>query len=442
MSDGIEFVLDDARFRILVRVTAQDGSTRDYSFGVFARQAEVGFEDTALTVDEDVPQADADPQAANARVDIRVPGMREAAGGLTYAAGDTDPADLDSDLGTSRPVVFSIADGDEGTAAVDIPIAPDEVNEAHETFTVTLEVSTLQAAATGVTAKDDAKTVTVTITDNDPPAAPASFALTRRNERLVATWTKPAGPVASYQLQYKTQDAPDMRVPAATRDDPATGWRTLGLAGTATRAEITGLKPGTAYVVRVRATDGQEGTGNGYGPWSTSPPTTPRGWPALPRDLAVTPGNGRLDLSWTAPPPPVTGYQLDYRVQPDGQSGFVGNVWCEAAQTGMDASPADGWVAEDRGTESDPPATTQTIDGLENGKKYMLRLRAVNGEGTAGCTNVDPSRTWVLRRELTPTDTRPVLTFGADSATIMEGEDGTLTAKLESGRPRATCGPS
>ena len=196
---------------------------------------------------------------------------------------------------------------------------------------------------------------------------------------------------------------------------------------TATRTEITGLKPGTAYVVRLRATDGQEGAGNGYGPWSTSPPTTPRGWPPLPKDLTVTPGNGRLDLSWTAPPPPVTGYEVHYRVQPDGQYGFTGNVWCEALQTVAEPSPADGWVdAGHTGT-----GTTRGIDGLENGKKYMLRLRAVNAEGSAGCTNVDPSRTWVLRRELTPTDTRPVLTFGAESATIMEGEDGTLTAKLD-----------
>ena len=220
VSDEIAFDLDDVSFRILVRVTAEDGSTQDYRFGTFSRQAEVGFEDTALTVDEDVPQEDAAPQAANARVVIRAPGMREAAGSLEYAAGDTDPADLDTDLGSARPANFSIGDGDGGTVAVDIPIVPDGVNEAHETFTVTLGVTTLQTAATGVTVKDDAKTVTVTIKDNDPPTAPASFALTRRNERLVATWTKPAGPVASYQLQYKTQDAPDMRVPAATRGRP------------------------------------------------------------------------------------------------------------------------------------------------------------------------------------------------------------------------------
>ena len=94
-------------------------------------------------------------------------------------------------------------------------------------------------------------------------------------------------------------------------------------------------------------------------------------WAAKPRDLTVTPGNAKLDLSWRAPAgPAVTGYDVHYTSAPevavaDGTAAF-----------GSDASLA--WVAATRaGT-----AASQTIASLGNDTAYRVRVRVRTGSGT------------------------------------------------------------
>ena len=111
----------------------------------------------------------------------------------------------------------------------------------------------------------------VTVLDNDPPAAPAELSLNPGAQSLTASWEKPDGPVAGYQLRYKEELAPDQD--ATTPGDPSTGWIIITPSGIGTSAEITGLTQGTAYHVQVRANDGQAQPGNGYGGWSASQTT-------------------------------------------------------------------------------------------------------------------------------------------------------------------------
>lgn len=81
--------------------------------------------------------------------------------------------------------------------------------------------------------------------------------------------------------------------------------------------------------------------------------------PDAPTDLAATPGNGSVDLTWTAPfdgGSPITDYVIEYKLSSD----FV-------------------WLNFADGTSI---ATSVTVTGLNNGSSYDFRVSAVNGDGT------------------------------------------------------------
>ncbi len=192
-------------------------------------------------------------------------------GTLTYAAGDTNPASLSADLQTGYPTTFSASAGATYLNMPQIPTADDSVNEEDETFKITFD------AGTGYTVGTPA-TIVITITDNDPPAAPSGLSLTAGSGKLTASWSKPVGPVTGYELRYRAATAANQT--ATTAGDPSTGWVTITPSGTTGTAEITGLTNGTSYRVVVRATDGQTGSGNGWGLWSGSESGTPTATPA------------------------------------------------------------------------------------------------------------------------------------------------------------------
>ena len=286
-------------------------------------------------------------------------------GTLTYAAGTTNGASLSADLTTGYATTFSASANQYPLPTLATPV-DDTVNEEHETFTVTIN------AGTGYVVGSPA-TLAVTITDNDPPAAPSGLSLTAGSGKLSASWTKPAGPVTGYELRHKQTTAANQT--ATTPGDPSTGWVTSTASITTTSAEITGLTNGTAYHVQVRATDGQTETGNGYGAWSASQSGTPVAVPppAAPTNLSVSAGNTQLGLTWTAPSGTLTGYDVHYT------SAVASSVSNSAAASGNDASAA--WVAVSRGTENTPPTASQTISSLSNGTAYRVRVRAKNSVG-------------------------------------------------------------
>ena len=176
------------------------------------------------------------------------------------------------------------------------------------------------------------------------PARPAAPTLTPGNGQLSVSWTAPAtggSPIADYDVRYRLGAS-----------GVWTEWE-ASTTSTATRATVTGLTNAQAYLVQVRATNSV-----GDSPWSNAASGTPAATaPARPAAPALTPGNGQLSVSWSAPATggsPITGYGIEYRA---GTSG----PWTSHAHGGT--------------------ATRTTIPDLTNNRAYRVRVRAANAVG-------------------------------------------------------------
>ena len=97
----------------------------------------------------------------------------------------------------------------------------------------------------------------VTVSNKRPfsyPEKPTGLSTTAGVGKLDLTWTAPTNtggsPITGYDVHYKTFAAANQ---AGTGSDPTTGWVAASHGSTATTGSITGLTPGTAYNVRVRA---------------------------------------------------------------------------------------------------------------------------------------------------------------------------------------------
>jgi|GEM_PF-2313253 len=246
---------------------------------------------------------------------------------VTYAAGSSNPASLTDDLQTGYATTVTAAANAVPTLRLAVPV-DDTVNEEHETFDITIN------AGTGYTVGTPS-TITVTITDNDPPAAPA-LTVTPGNWQLTASWVKPDGPVTEYELRFKEASAPDRE---GTGSDLSTGWRTQSQLVPSTSLSIPALTADTDYHVQVRATDGQSETGNGYGDWSAlQTATTPA--PNLLTGLTVHDGTQELflDANRADGLAGLGGPDALYTVQvnPGIHSVTVTPTWTNSAITGVD----------------------------------------------------------------------------------------------------------
>ena len=318
-----------------------------------------------------------------------------------------DPASTASSDEYSVPTTKSLLADSDSAASVNVDFNDDSVNEPHETVILRLEATSNRYTL------GTQKTFTLTIQDDDPPAAPGGFSVSGGYLSLKARWTKPVGPVTGYSLRFKEASAPD-QISATLR--PAGGWVLWSPPSgseTSTTAELGGtfydlnnatyeLSSGTAYHVQVRAYDGQTEAGNGWGAYSASQTATPRGVPDAPANLDVGNGDRRLVLTWTAPSGgTLTGYDVHYT------SAAAGTVTNAAAASGSDPSAA--WVAVSRtGTTA-----SQTISDLTNGTAYRVRVRATNANGAGD---------WAFG---TGTATTPVVEITENVVEITEGGSAT-----------------
>ena len=260
-----------------------------------------------------------------------------------------------------------------------------------------------------------------------PPAAPTDLEAVTGTGKLDLTWTAPAGTVTGYDVHYTSAEVGTVADDAsASGNDPAAAWVEVTRTSTDTTAsqEITPLTNGTAYRVRVRVRARNDAVASDWA-HDTGVPL------AAPTWEMVTAGDEKLDLTWIAPTGTVTGYDVHYTSAPTSGNGAVEDD--AMVQTGQSATADNGWVTEDRGTEADPPATSQTITGLENNTVYRVRVRAKNaggnsawlhGTGTPQADTTVPAPTFSPADDKTETDNTTDITLTFEEAVKKDNQNG------------------
>jgi Fibronectin type III domain len=152
---------------------------------------------------------------------------------------------------------------------------------------------------------------------------------------------------------------------------PITGYRVEtwsggSLVGTTTVGNeywlwVTGLTNGTAYTFTVAALNSA-----GWGPASApSAPVVPHEAPGAPSSVEVTPGDGRVDVRWSAPASQGGSAITGYRVRL-----FVDGNWFREIHFGV--------------------ALTLDVTGLSNGTAYTVDVAAENDVGYGPATSSGP----------------------------------------------------
>ena len=136
--------------------------------------------------------------------------------------------------------------------------------------------------------------------------------------------------------------------------------------------------------------------------------------PGAPGDLAVTPVESGLDVTWTAPvmtgKPPLTGYDVERRLR-SSAADAVSETW----GTWTDVSHGD-------------TSTSADITGLTPGATYQVRVRGVNAEGDGE---------WAGPEDGVPGQPNRAPAFLSDSVTL-EVDENTAPGADIGGSPTAT----
>ena len=218
----------------------------------------------------------------------------------------------------------------------------------------TLSVRAVTSAATGPAVGRSV------VLQPDVPGTPTSVSAVGLDAQGAAevAWAPPAtdggSPVTGYRVHAARADAPDL--PTAT----------AALGSDATSHLLTGLQPGTAYVVSVAAVNAV-----GTGARATVAVELETTTPGAPAGASVTQDAAArtATLTWSPPPSdggqPVTGYRV--------------------ARDGVDANGTGAWSTTVAAT-----AGSHTFRNLRPGDTYRLTVEALNvhGAGAAGSASV------------------------------------------------------
>lgn len=202
----------------------------------------------------------------------------------------------------------------------------------------------VRAVSSGGTGANSGTLTQSTAASATAPAAPTGLTVTPGNQLLSLSFAAGAdGGSAITNYEYSTNGG--------------SSWTARSPASTATSFDITGLTNGTSYDVQVRAVNAI-----GTGTATDSVAGTPRTTPGAPTGLSVTPGNGQLTASFTAPASNGGSALTNYEYSTNGGSSFTA------------VSPAS-------------TSTSITITGLSNGTSYNVQVRAVNAAGSGTATD-------------------------------------------------------
>ncbi len=227
-------------------------------------------------------------------------------------------------------------------------------------------------------------------TPSTTPDAPEKVRISNQGDKeLTVKWDAPVttggDDISGYVVQWRAKGIANWEATSTTEDDTIAADK---FSHTFTQHLSTDLGNGVSYEARVIAKNR-----NGRGTPSVHVEGKPRTTPNSPDDLEATEGDTELALTWTAPT--ETGgvnITIDYYIveyKKDGENSF------KPEQT-TDAS------------------TNLTLDGLENGKLYTIRVKAHNSEGDTS----EPSGT---------TTGKPRTIPGKPDITAVTAGNGTLT---------------
>ena len=286
-------LLNGRSYQVQVRATNAEGTSDWSPSGTGSTGSDPVFSATTQA------RSVAENSAAGTNVGAALPAATDADGDtLTYSMTGTDAASFDFNASTRRITTKTNVTYD---------------HEAKSSYTVTVSATDGRGTAS--------VTVTITVTDvSEPPSAPAAPTVTATSgttDSLDVSWTAPTNTgkpaISDYDVQY--------------REGNTGAFTAVTHTGTGTSATITGLTPGTAYQVQVRATNA-EGT-SGWSPSgsdSTSLPViTISGGPAVAE-------GANASFTVTASPAPASNLDVSVTVTDAPHGDFVAAA-NEGAQT-------------------------------------------------------------------------------------------------------------
>ncbi|MCY3634413.1 MAG: fibronectin type III domain-containing protein [bacterium] len=214
-------------------------------------------------------------------------------------------------------------------------------------------------------------TVFSSTTPATAPGTPTGLAATVEDRQLALRWNEPpsnGSPISHYTIECRLGGTA-----IAVGSCGSSNWIAYATVST-NSTTVRGLANGTAYDIRVRATNRAGSSG-----WATVS-ATPAAVPRIPTNMTATTSGRGIDVTWTAPADggsPITRYTVQYC-----------SAGCANWQT--------------RTVSGNPPATTTTLTGLASSTTYRVRVRAVNSAGESGWSATDTATT--PTRPETPTN--------------------------------------
>lgn len=215
------------------------------------------------------------------------------------------------------------------------------------------------------------------------PSTPSGLTTSIDDRRISLQWTAPRANGAP--ITHYTVDCRLASTAIASGTCGSSDWVRFSTTST-TSVTISGLANGTAYEIRVSATNRAGSSG-----WN-SVTATPAARPRIPFDVQASNSGRNITVTWTAPPSggsPISSYTVEF---------------CSGGCT----------TWRSRTVSGNPPATTTTLTGLTEGTTYRVRVRANNQAGESGWSVSDTATT--PTRPGTPTNLT-ITTFGNDDLT-------------------------
>jgi hypothetical protein len=199
-------------------------------------------------------------------------------------------------------------------------------------------------------------------TMSSAPAAPTNASVsTVSDTQLSLVWSDNSSNETGFKVVRKTGTSGSWSVVATT------GANVTSLAD-------SGLSATTLYVYRVRSTNGSGDSSysnetsayTAAAPAPAPPPPPPSDLPADPSDLSASPtSRTSVDIAWSDNSSNENGFKIERSEN--------GRSWSQIATVGAGA-------------------TSYSDDGLRRNKTYSYRVRAYNGSGNSGYSNVASAR--------------------------------------------------